>query len=192
MRMRCREAERWISVRVDGETIPAEKAEGLDRHLEECEDCRKVLADERRRAGALDSALRADLPADGVLGAAVVEEALRRPAAPTAVRKLLPRAVLGMAAGILIALGLRLTVFVPERPGSPSSSEDACGPSVLDVRWIDPEMVTSGEGWPLERGVQKQHRIYLFPARRPMDPQVILDVQNEQTDYLRPVNLQYH
>lgn len=189
--MRCKEAERWISVRVDGEPIPASKAEGLERHLEECANCREVLADERRQADAIDSALKADLPTDEVFGDAVVEEALGRPAAPTVARRLLPRAALGMAAGILIALGLRLTVFVPERPPSPTVGSGPHLPLVL-VQSVDQETVTSGEGQPYERGVMKERGTIIFPARNPWDPEVKLDFWNEKTDYLKPVNWTYH
>jgi anti-sigma factor RsiW len=192
MIMRCTEAGRWISVRADGEKIPSSEAEGLERHLEGCASCREVLEEVRRQAESLDAALRIDLPTDEVFEASVIEEAIARPAAaPIAPPRFLPRAALGMAAGILIALGLRLTVFGPVDP-PPAGTSGAYRPTFVNVQSVDRETVTSDKGRPFERGVKKERGTIIFPAPGPRDPEVKLDFWNERTDYLKPVDWTYY
>jgi anti-sigma factor RsiW len=39
--MRCREAEKWLLRSLDG-ALPSDRQSALDKHLEECPDCRKA------------------------------------------------------------------------------------------------------------------------------------------------------
>jgi hypothetical protein len=55
--MRCREAELWISVRIDGETVPQPQAQALEMHVASCSSCSRVLADLETRARLLSEAL---------------------------------------------------------------------------------------------------------------------------------------
>jgi hypothetical protein len=111
--MRCKKAELLISMRVDGEPIPADESARLEAHLENCSSCRAVHSRETERAALLDLAL-AGAPGGRGLEETLLEAA-RRPARQGRPERgwtgygffpaaLVPLAV-GLAAGVLVAGG---------------------------------------------------------------------------------------
>jgi len=202
--MKCDEAERWISTRIDGEDVPPGKAVELEGHLAACAACREALAVETRRAGILDRALSADAAGDPALAAAVTAAARTgyggSPGRGGAVVRM---RFLRMAAAAAVLIGVALFLLRPDG-GVPSGKTGPSGggpvpisaasyrPSVLEEESVDPRLELNRAGRPVERVIVNQHYIYWFPALRPQDLQITLDVEKSATRDIRPVDLKYY
>ncbi len=72
--MKCSEADRWISLLVDGEPLPAGSAHSVHEHVSECSSCRELLRLEKSRASLLSGALGAEGSDESRLAAAIAGE----------------------------------------------------------------------------------------------------------------------
>jgi hypothetical protein len=203
--MKCNEAERWISVKIDGEDVPAGKAVELEGHLAACTACREALAAETRRAGILDRALSAGAAGDPALAAAVAAAARTgageaRPGREGAVVRM---RFLRMAAAAAVIIGIGLFLLRPDgHPHAGKTGPSGGGPvpissasyrpSVFEEESVDPRLELNRAGRPVERVIVNQHYIYWFPALRPQDLQITLDVEKSATRDIRPVDLKYY
>jgi len=191
MDMRCGEADRWISLRVDGERIPSEEALRLDAHLDGCPACRRILADEARRVSLLEKFLRAEGEgehrlAEAIIGAGCVP--------PRRWNRILASPILRTAASL--AAALLVGIALRSLPLGPSGEPEAAGPernvlSVLEHDSWKPDGVDYRCGEPLERGVRTQRWIYGFPGREQRGPRLYLEGERVDTLY-RPVTWTYH
>jgi hypothetical protein len=165
--MRCREAESWISSRIDGEAIPHGALDGLEMHLAACSGCCRFLRDEEERARALGAHLAAGDTrplARAVMAAVRAGEAESLPERLPGSRFrggapfLRPLAV--VAAAFLVVGAL---VFFDLDPGNPPANdvlETAPLPKLIYVE----EVVPSPEDSPLEKETYERRQIILEPG----------------------------
>jgi hypothetical protein len=218
----CREAELWISVRVDGERLEGAPAGDLDAHLERCERCRRTLAGETARAARLRRTLAADVdPAsiaalkDAVLAGlaaastqGATEASARGGAAPILRSPLFRRGALSVAAVLVVGFGIWFFAGPPAPQPPDAASETALGSGpwriiVEDTRWdARPTFSRDGNHW--LRDVETQRRIILDPLPVGLqrgDPgrqggggvhDIWLDREEVQTNYLRFTGWSYH
>src|SRR5262245_6675234 len=102
--MTCTQYREWIDELVDGTLAPSRRAE-LERHLEECADCRALAADLRtirETAGSLDRLQPPDVAWLQIAGR--LRQAGRLAAAPEPARKpVYNKALLALAAALVLA-----------------------------------------------------------------------------------------
>ena len=187
----CGEADRWISMRVDGERMPPEMSCRLDLHLRDCPSCRRLFAEEVHRSSLLGMILHGEGKEEDRLAGAIIRAA---GVLPRRWSRIHPFPFLWKAASIaavlLVGIALRFSLR------GPSSEPAAAGPerflpSVLEQDLWRPDGVDYRGGEPLERGVRTQKWIYRFPGREPSDPRLYLEGERVDTLY-QPVTWIYH
>lgn len=137
--MDCAGAREAIQERVDG-ALDAGRAADLEHHLERCPACRALQADLRRirdLAGTLDP----PTPPDGVwiqIAGRLRQEGRVQPPAAAGPRR--PRtALIGIAAGLLVAVGASLVLLLPvlgggdREPGASAARGNAAGPEPVQT-----------------------------------------------------------
>jgi len=166
--MRCREAESWISSRIDGEAIPHGALDGLEMHLAACSGCSRFLRDEEERARALGAHLAAG---DTRPLARAVMAAVRAGEAESLPELLLPprraRAPflrpLAVAAAALLAVGALFLGHGPDVAVGPRGEVAEDGGTTLI--YFREAMAPSAGGSPLEKEVRERHQVILAPVR---------------------------
>src|SRR6266545_8178417 len=73
--MRCKEAEFWISLRVDAEEVPAGKNRPLAQHLAACPSCRGLLSGEAQRSSILERSLGRPADEEALLATRLIRQA---------------------------------------------------------------------------------------------------------------------
>jgi len=176
MRLSCKQAEQWISLRIDGELKPLEANVALDSHVVACERCRELLAAERARAGHLRKALCSSLPETAELASAILERAADLPpASPGEILAMTRGPWMGtwrkaacVAALFLGSVWAGWTMF-PGPASTPVSPPVASGPvPELRVVWEETmeqsRILPDKEGQPVRRDVELRRRLVLPPS----------------------------
>jgi len=211
--MRCKEAEFWISVRIDGEEVPAAKGVPLDRHLLDCPSCRGLLSREMQRSAILERAL--DRPAGN--GALLSARILAQAAADGGGR---PRPWWGgvwLPASVLVPLAASLVMLVLGWAwwwGAPPAETPRRDPgyALLEQDSLNRDVYSTETGDPVLRDTMRKRWTFspvgAFPPRSPRGDaaqpsggapalkedksgEVILDVERVDTRYLRFAGLEY-
>jgi hypothetical protein len=188
--MRCDEAERWISMRVDnslrvaGESLPPVQDEALRDHLQLCSACRTLLEREGERSMLLAEAIsaRGAIVAGGRaeedLAAAIVA-ASGALASRGSVRPF-PRGAFAfsLAAAAAVVAGAVWFFGPAEVP--------ALGPEVIvEQNRLDSDVVPTAKG-PMGRDVETDHWTYIIPVQdrteRPAAPWKV-KLEREDTRY---------
>ena len=212
--MKCKEAEFWISVRIDREEIPSGKGGALDRHLLECGACRGLLSRENERSALLGRSLSRPPGEEPLLAARILAQAPARPsgrASRSSWRGFwLPISVLAPLSAALLALaaggGWWWVASTPEVPRPAAIEQEAGGYAVLEQNSLDTDVYSTEAGDPVGRDILRR-RWVISPAR-PLPPggaaagarrrtvrepagEVILDVERVDTRYFHFADFQY-
>jgi len=212
MKTSCKLAERWISVKVDGETLPDDLAGRLDEHLRACPACSRLLETERKRAALLGSVLGGDERAEGLLKESILrsaaavkvgrgevgrgEDIVQPRSGSGALRSLMTVRRLGLAAAAALLVGLAGWWMIP----SPTPSSSPQGPWKLsfDSEQWDVDPVTSRDGTRMGRTERRVHDIFLVPgnpkagADEDRAKDVLLDTERVNTRYIKLTGYSYH
>jgi hypothetical protein len=204
--MRCKEAEFWISLRIDGEEIPSGKCGPLDRHLVECASCRGILSQERERFAILGRSLGRPAGEEALLSARILAQAaaqgLER-SRPSWGGTWLPASVfIPLAATFLVAaVGVGWWWLAP----APDVRAREPGYALLEQDSLDRDLYSTEAGEPVLRDTLKKRWTFSPVSTRPsgglspreqgrkqgMAGEVILDVERVDTRYFRFADFQY-
>ena len=196
MKMECKEAERWISLKLDRESLPAPAARLVEEHLEVCGPCRELMKIEERRAALLSSALTPSQAEQDELAAAVLERSRLDIEVFPAARRARGWKWLAAAAALLVAAG-SWTFF--QGTHDPNGKEERVAEGrQLPVRVfveedrldLDPFPVSPDSNW--GRGIYTRRQLVSdSPGGQPgegpsaKDPRLILDVERVETRYIQ-------
>ena len=188
--MRCIEADRFISIRVDGERMPTETAHRLDAHLRECPGCRDLLAEEVRRSSMVQKVLGEGAKDEGPLAEAILRTSRARQEGRKVIIDPFLRAASYLAALLLVGITLRFALTSPGAERAAPRPENF-SPSVMEQDSWKLDGVDYRDGEPLQHGVRNQKWIYRFPEREPGGPRLYLEGERVDTLY-QPVTWIYH
>ncbi len=118
--MKCNEAEKWILLQDSGEDS-GKHGGALAAHLHDCDACQRF---QHALMVARDSSLATDEPAVAILNN-IKREARRRAPEPKKALLIYWKPALAAAASVMIALGLFLSTFSPDRVGLELVMNDA-------------------------------------------------------------------
>jgi anti-sigma factor RsiW len=128
--MTCSQAREWIDEYVDDTLAPIRRAE-LERHLESCAECRALAADVRSiraTATSLDRLQPRDVVWLQIAGRLRQEGRIGETIAPAA-RPAYNRAVLALAAALVLAVGASMYIVLPEFLTTRAARSDAGTPA---------------------------------------------------------------
>ncbi len=188
--MRCIEADRLISIRVDGERMPTEKAYRLDAHLRECAACRDHLAEEAHRCAMVKKVLDGGAKDEGLLAETILRAARERQGERKVIIRPFLRIASSLAALFLVGITLRFALISPVAEDRVPRPENF-SPSVMEQDSWKLDGVDYRDGEPLQHGVRTQKWIYRFPGREPSGPKLYLEGERVDTLY-QPVTWIYH
>jgi len=182
--MRCAEAEQWISLRVDGETIPPEKGARLDLHLSGCTACRDLLKRESGQSRLLRQALGRGTSPE--LAAGIVRASFTRSTEETGPAfRFVPVLVPLAAAALLVATGLWLH-SPPPNTGERSEPRSSL---VVEERTLDIDILLQGENQPMSRETISKRLI--VPIKSESNREVLLDVERVEENHLKLASWPY-
>ena len=196
--MRCKEAEFWISLRVDREEVPAGKSGPLDQHLAACPSCRGLLSGEAQRSTILERSLGRPAGEEALLAARIIRQAAeplqRLPSRPWG-SSWLPATILAPLAAALLVLAVGTGWWW--MAWTPGVSPRDPGYALLEQNSLDTDVYSTEAGEPVQRDTLRQRwvfspvKVYPSPPGNRNPGEVILDVERVDTRYFRFADFQY-
>ncbi len=143
--MECARYREWAQELMDGTLGSIRRAE-LERHLDECADCRAFAADLQTIRDATAS-LEPLAPPDGVwlqvAGRLLQEGRVSLPPARPAAAPMRHAALLAIAAALVLAVGASIVMLLPEfranNPSRPGASQPGNAPADIGVQSVETE-----------------------------------------------------